>query len=293
MLIEVGKCCKIEVIKMNGGNSMMNERVQSVVDNLEIIKQLYDKPAFITVIDKDGVVAGYSIPKGEKPKLNVGDVFEDPSGAFDRVIREGIRVYNYLPKEVMGEAFEGYLVPIKDGGKVVGCLISTYPADEKEKIKSIAEQFKGSVKNIDSSVQEVISGTENLVKMLEDMNTTTASVETDVNGAADIVNNIGQNASHSNILALNASIEAARSGDAGKGFAVVADEMGKLAKDSGSCAKEIKETLSGIVNHLGEMVCSIKEANDVAKNYMESIHSIKSVLEETISLADQLEEGIK
>ena len=114
--------------------------------------------------------------------------------------------------------------------------------------------------------------------MLEKMNDMTTSVESDVNGASDIVNKIRQNASHSNILALNASIEAARSGEAGRGFAVVATEMGKLAKDSGSSAAEIKNTLDGIVDHLGDMISSIKDANLVAKNYMESINSIKSVL---------------
>lgn len=69
--------------------------------------------------------------------------------------------------------------------------------------------------------------------------------------------------------------------------------MGKLAKDSGSSAAEIKKTLAGIVAHLGEMIGSIKEANDVAKNYMESIESVKSILAESISLAEQLEEDMK
>lgn len=212
----------------------MNDKVKSVVENLGVIKQLYDTSAYITVLDRDGVVAGYAIPDGEKPMLHIGDTFQDPSGAFDKVIKGGNKVHNYLPKEVMGVAFEGDLVPIKDGNRVEGCLICTYEAGDKEKVMDIAERFKSSVKQIDVSVQEVISGTENLVKMLEEMNNMTSSVEADVNGAADIVNQIGQNASHSNILALNASIEAARSGDAGRGFAVVATEMGKLAKDSGS-----------------------------------------------------------
>lgn len=271
----------------------MNEKVKSVVDNLEIIHQLYDTQAYLTVMDRDGIVEGFAIPAGEIPKKQIGEVFHDPSGAFDRVIKEGVKVHNYLPKEVMGVAFEGNLIPIKDGRQVVGCLICTYAADDKEKVVEIAEQFKKSVNQIDTSIQEVISGTENLVKMLEDMNSMTAGVESDVTGAADIVNQIGQNASHSNILALNASIEAARSGDAGRGFAVVATEMGKLAKDSGSSAAEIKKTLAGIVAHLGEMIGSIKEANDVAKNYMESIELVKSILAESISLAEQLEEDMK
>ena len=125
------------------------------------------------------------------------------------------------------------------------------------------------------------------------MNKMTTDVEQDVNGAAGVVNKISSNASHSNILALNASIEAARSGEAGRGFAVVATEMGKLAKDSGSSATEIKTTLSVIVSHLEAITDSIKEANDVAKSYMDSISSIKTILEQTISIACELENDIK
>lgn len=272
---------------------MLNEKVQNVVDNLDIIRQLFDKSLFLTVMDHIGTVVGYSVPDSEKPRTQMGEIFHDPSGALDRVLKEGVTVHNVLPKEVLGETIEGNLVPIKDGNTVVGCIICTYSVEEKEKVKDIAEQFKESVHNIGNSVQEVISGTENLVQMLEDMNAMTSSVEEDVNGAADIVNKIGQNASHSNILALNASIEAARSGEAGRGFAVVADEMGKLAKDSGSSAAEIKGTLAGIVKHLGDMVGSIKDANDLAKNYMESIEAIKAILDQTISLAEQLESDIK
>ena len=125
------------------------------------------------------------------------------------------------------------------------------------------------------------------------MDEMTFGVERDVNGTADVVNRISSNASHSNILALNASIEAARSGEAGRGFAVVATEMGKLAKDSGTSAEEIKKTLQDIIKHLSVIITSIKDANEVAKNHMDSIHSIKSILAQTISLAQQLENDAK
>ena len=129
--------------------------------------------------------------------------------------------------------------------------------------------------------------------MLTDMKKMTSDVEQDVNKAADVVSKISSNASHSNILALNASIEAARSGEAGRGFAVVASEMGKLAKDSGSSAVEIKNTLSVITNHLKVIADSIKEAHNVTESYTNNISSIKNVLQQTITVADELEQDIK
>lgn len=270
----------------------MNKNLQSIVDNLDMIRQLYDKEVIISVIDKDKVVQGFSLPDGMPPQLEIGSVFEDPSGIFNEVIAKGITKHNYLPKEVMGFPIEGNLVPIKDDGQVVGCVICSYSVEGKEKVKDIAARFQESIQEIDNSIQDVVGGIENLFSMLTNMNQMTSDVEQDVNGAAGVVNKISSNASHSNILALNASIEAARSGEAGRGFAVVATEMGKLAKDSGSSATEIKTTLSVIVSHLEAITDSIKEANDVAKSYMDSISSIKGILEQTISIACELENDI-
>lgn len=271
----------------------MNIKLQNIVENLDIIRQLFDKDLIISVLDENGVVQGFSLPDGVPPQVEVGSVFEDPSGIFDEVIRKGITKHNYLPKEVMGYPVEGNLVPIKDDGKVVGCVICTYSVESKERIKHIAAEFQESIQEIDNSIQDVVKGIESLFTMLTTMNKMTSDVEKDVNEATDVVNNISHNASHSNILALNASIEAARSGDAGRGFAVVATEMGKLAKDSGTSATQIKATLSVIVNHLETITESIKEADDMAKTHIDSISSIRNILEHTISIAQELENDIK
>lgn len=271
----------------------MNIKLQNIVDNLDIIRQLFDKELMISVLDENGVVQGFSLPDGVPPQVEVGSVFEDPSGIFDEVIRKGITKHNYLPKEVLGYPIEGNLVPVKDDGKVVGCVICTYSVEGRERIKHIAAEFQESIQEIDNSIQDVVKGIESLFTMLTTMNKMTSDVEKDVNEATDVVNNISHNASHSNILALNASIEAARSGDAGRGFAVVATEMGKLAKDSGTSATQIKATLSVIVNHLETITESIKEADDMAKTHIDSISSIRNILEHTISIAQELENDIK
>lgn len=271
----------------------MNEKLRFFVDNLEVIKKLYGRDVILSVLDTDKVVQGYLLPQGMPPQAEVGSVFQDPSGILDEVLARGVARHNYLPKEVLGFPVEGNLIPVKDDGKVVGCVICSVSVEGKEKVREIAGEFQGSIQQIDKSVQEVVNGVENLFEMLTDMNQMTSDVEQDANRASEVVNEISSNASHSNILALNASIEAARSGEAGRGFAVVATEMGKLAKDSSNSATEIKATLAAVMSHLEAITNSIKEANDVAKSYMESIRTIQAELEKTISVANELENDVK
>lgn len=271
----------------------MNEKLQFFVEHLDVIRKMYDKDVMLSVMDTNKVVQGFSLPENVLPQAQVGHVMEDPTGALDTVISKGVAKHNRLPKEVMGFPIEGNLIPIKDDGKVVGCIACSYSVEGKEKVREIATEFQDSIQQIDSSIKDVISGVESLFSMLTDMDQMTTDVEQDVNSAVEVVNQISSNASHSNILALNASIEAARSGEAGRGFAVVATEMGKLAKDSSNSATEIKTTLSAIVNHLEAITNSIKEANGVAKSYMDSIGSIQTVLEQTISVANELENDVK
>lgn len=271
----------------------MNEQVQKVVDLLPVIYELVGKDAFMTVLDDASIVQGFAIPKGTAPQMAVGDKFTDASGGFDEVMRTGKSKFNYLPKEVMGEAFEGVLVPIKDGSATVGVVINSYSVAERENMTVITSQFQESINQAGTSIEKMVSGIENLFDMMTKMSTNTGNVEQDVNTAVGIVGKISGNASRSNILALNASIEAARSGEAGRGFAVVATEMGKLAKDSGDSASEIKASLDAVNTELRGVITEITSANSIAKENLDEAQSIKEVLEKTLALAKELEAQIQ
>lgn len=273
-------------------NGQINKQLETIINVLPIIKQMFANDVYLSVMDTDRVVLGYSIPDGKKPYMRIGETFNDPTGVLSQVLKTGRVMHNRLPEEIMGESFEGELVPIKDGGTIVGCVACTYSVNVREHMTAITEKFQDSVGNIQDSLQQLLGGFENMYSLLADMDKIANKVEGDVHNAVEVVNKINGNASRSNILALNASIEAARSGEHGRGFAVVAQEMGKLANDSGKSSAEIRDTLNNMMEHLNVIISSIKDVGNIAKDYRGNINSIQEVLGETIVLSEQLQEDI-
>lgn len=111
----------------------------------------------------------------------------------------------------------------------------------------------------------------------------------------DIVKSIGDLSEQTNILAINAAIEAARSGHSGKGFAVVAQEIRSLASKSGESASKIKsilgtmiEKISNIQRQESQVSHSLKNIINENSNIEASISEIFSVLEKQLERNDTI-----
>lgn len=105
-----------------------------------------------------------------------------------------------------------------------------------------------------------------------------------------IINNIS---SQTNLLAMNAAIEAAHAGDAGKGFAVVSDEIRKLAENSNQSAKGISGILHGIIDDIKLASAESEETKQSFININESIQDIHGALTEISSSTEELSSGSK
>ncbi len=185
-----------------------------------------------------------------------------------------------------------------------------------QQLASSTQQVNAATQQVSSAVQEVAAGSENLAKQTTQVSGEAKSLGTESKSGAEaaeaagakmktladavtkssnavsslgsksqeivgIVDTINSIAGQTNLLALNAAIEAARAGEAGRGFAVVADEVRKLAEESQNATKHIEELISQIKSSTDEAVSSMesgrKEVEDGGKVVDQALSALQSI----------------
>ncbi len=154
-------------------------------------------------------------------------------------------------------------------------------ARNADEAKSQAQSGSLVVEKVKSSIGKVTAQTSSLQNTMQELGTQADSI----GGVIATINDI---ADQTNLLALNAAIEAARAGEAGRGFAVVADEVRKLAEKTMAATKEVGEQISAIqsgvklgIEAAEIMNDSVQDANNLSSDAQSALGSINQVSELT------------
>ncbi|WP_297811259.1 methyl-accepting chemotaxis protein [uncultured Helicobacter sp.] len=158
-----------------------------------------------------------------------------------------------------------------------------------------------------SSLRQSSENTENITDSMQSINDKTLEITRQAEDIKNVVSIINDIAEQTNLLALNAAIEAARAGEHGRGFAVVADEVRKLAERTQKSLGEIGANVNVLVQGINDMGESVKEQtqgieqindtiahlNDIANNNQEIANQTELVAQHINELASEITQDIE
>ena len=142
-------------------------------------------------------------------------------------------------------------------------------------------------------VSETIQGMQAIATVVRESGDSVSKLAESANQIGEIVSVIDDIADQTNLLALNAAIEAARAGEQGRGFAVVADEVRKLAERTGKATGEITDMIKGIQAGTNEAVQSMEKGVTEVDRGRELTDKAGSSLNEIVSMSGQVVDMIQ
>ncbi|KAI3350704.1 chemotaxis protein [Clostridium botulinum] len=252
-----------------------NDALNSVCNVIPYIDTFFDNDIEIMVTDREKVLY-YQGSKEIDCKIQEGS----EAGKFvkEAMSRGKIEV-KVIPEDFIGVAFKSYMIPIKEGNKIVGSIAIGKSLSKKNAVTDITGELISTVSNLSKGINNISLNIKNLTNMNNEILEETNNANVMANDTDEIVNFIKSVSSQTNLLGLNASIEAARSGEQGKGFNVVAQEIRKLSHSSKESIDKIESVIENISGAIEKINDKVENVDIVSNKQSEEITEIATLID--------------
>lgn len=261
---------------------------------LQYVHELFGEKAGFTLTDCEQIL-WYKPAADLDLKCRAGDRLSPGTGIY-RAIHEQHRIVALVDKKLYGIPYRSMAIPIRNEQRqVVGSIAVTQSVAVEDVLRESAEKISASLGALSGNMEEISAQTQEAAAAGELVRQSAVRTNEMVHNTDDVIRVISDIAKQSNLLGLNAAIEASRVGEMGRGFSVVADEIRRMAITSGDSAKEIRASLQVLQNdssllgtQLSDIVNSIQQIAKAAEEVTATVQVLGQVASEISTVANRL-----
>ena len=253
----------------------------------EFIPKLISGKVGMVVSNREKLLVSHCIPE-LAAQARPGDPVKPGSGLY-KAMETKQRIVTEIPKELYGFAYVAISLPIiSKSGEVVGAVVIHESLERKDTLQHTATGLESSATSLAASIEAIMSQAQELNGQARSLTVLAARTEKEMLETDAVLAFIKKVAGQTNLLGLNASIEAARVGAQGRGFAVVAEEVRKLAENSANSAVQIADILKRMKASINDVSSSSDQIEGVISHQAGVIESISSHSRDLMELSREL-----
>jgi len=212
-----------------------------------------------------------------------------PGSAVARAMCEKRRIAVRVDKSVFGTPYIAVAIPLYDSdGSVIGSAVISETVETQDEIRNLAITLDENINVLASTTEEISAQSQEIAALSNRLVEVTQESQKQVKETNRVLGFIQSIASQTNLLGLNAAIEAARVGDAGRGFGVVAEEIRKLATNSADSIRKIDEVIKVIQRDSDQNLKHLIHVDEVINEIAEAITHVAGAIQQSSGLVHKL-----